>query len=944
MKNGKNVFLKSAFALLCLLAAFPGICFGLPADNPGTWNVSVVKLGEWVKAPELSAQTEVTCHLYGEGKFRVQFRRGEKVIHRVIEAPVEDWVSFTRLLEPGPVDVMIEEVTDSKYPKPSFEALVAVSNPQFVPDLADFKHPLYLQVRNLSDSDICILVDGLRADYSNPHIDLGYISQKMGYVTVDGFAGSGTLKAKESTQWINLSREMGFRSTLRFQPQKAENGIDVELVFSQDSAGRNPIRTFPVKGNPAINETVIIYPNKKDGTFRIINTGELFNMNLKALTDVDLQRPVPRKIMILATYIMDNGESLDTFKAEMELARKIGINGDYYNLGRLESEREKLGTTYRYEHVWIPKGPTGRDRRFSQEWADKNVPSQHTRKGTRNLLELADEPRFCELPKGTNLNADFVAWMKEKGFTPKDAGVTDWNEVQVIEPLPSRKRLSTLSRQFQMEEEIRYWNGYGSAFKKVNSYAEPFVNWQCNEYYEGSTIDLWELYKQPGLDVVWAEDWFEYMPPSSGVTAWYADLMRSQAKYRNLPTGTYPIIGHGGGTNPAVVLLKYYERLMRGCTIFNLYPYSPRGNEASWLDNTKNAVSLAELHRDVAEVEDIIVGGKVLPAKTALVYPMSCMLWDRNAFQKAVALYLAHLHAGIPMDIITEQDVVDGYGKDYRLLYLVGRNIRRDILPIIDTYVKNGGTVVCSSPEIRDPYDEKIENSSKLFGASSMEIVQDEDIGRFAYEFKSKQPVDTVLWGNKEIKIYGQKSKIIPFSGAEVLANFSDGSPAIIRTKKGKGTVYLFGFAPGLSYMHGDYGKNDVFPTMLYQNKDERVLCTFIAAGLENTVKISDAMVGGRIIVNTEASLVGLVDYGIGKSGREKPNPKLSEIDFETMEPYPVTVEITCGKKPDEVYGVRCKQVKWSYSDGKITVVVPLRGAEMLILKGKGLFPEGGTQ
>jgi hypothetical protein len=138
--------------------------------------------------------------------------------------------------------------------------------------------------------------------------------------------------------------------------------------------------------------------------------------------------------------------------------------------------------------------------------------------------------------------------------------------------------------------------------------------------------------------------------------------------------------------------------------------------------------------------------------------------------------------------------------------------------------------------------------------------------------------------------------------------------------------------------MRAAYPDSDCFPTVLYRNKNERQICTLAASGLKDAVRLSEKMICGRIMVNTDSSLVGLVDYGVGETGREKINPKFSVIDFETMAPYPVSVEIACRKKPEKIYGVRCRELKWKYRDGKVSAQVPLRGAEMLILKGKDLF------
>ncbi|MEO8206248.1 MAG: hypothetical protein ABI615_08705, partial [Chthoniobacterales bacterium] len=354
---------------------------------------------------------------------------------------------------------------------------------------------------------------------------------------------------------------------------------------------------------------------------------------------------------------------------------------------------------------------------------------------------------------------------------------------------------------------------------------------------------------------------------------------------------------------------------------------------------SRNVVEIAKIARQLAAVENIVVGGKVLPAREAIMYPNSCILWDRGAFEKAAALFLAYLHAGIPVDVLSEQDVIDGSAKDYALLFVVGANIRKEALSALNAYVTQGGTLVSSVPEVRNQFDEPIPDGAKVFGANGIKSLKNDVPPGGIGNTGAIPPLDTVSWAGKTIEIIAQKSAITPGPNAEILATFADGSPALVKAKKGTGTVYQYGFAPGLSYMRTDYGKNlrGVFPTALARNDKERKLATLPSAGLPNVVKTSASMVSGRVTTNKDASVVGLVDYGIGALGREHPNPAVRDVDFETLPAFDVVVEISC-KKPDSVTGVRSGELPWDHADGKLTVKVPLRGVEMLILKGNALF------
>jgi hypothetical protein len=171
-------------------------------------------------------------------------------------------------------------------------------------------------------------------------------------------------------------------------------------------------------------------------------------------------------------------------------------------------------------------------------------------------------------------------------------------------------------------------------------------------------------------------------------------------------------------------------------------------------------------------------------------------------------------------------------------------------------------------------------------------------------------------------------------SDAEILARFSDGNPAIVKIKKEKGEIYLYGFSPGLSYVKADYGDNSGLATSLTQNDTARELTILPARDVPQIFTVNTPMVGGRIIRSKEGMLVGLVDYGIGKEGRMKSNLNPWEIeDCEKVKPYPVTVTVVCEQKPRKVYGVRCGDVQWKYEGNRLQVEVPLRVVEMLIVK-----------
>ncbi|MEO6845721.1 MAG: hypothetical protein ABI443_00515 [Chthoniobacterales bacterium] len=904
----------------------------------GDWTRAIDKPSVWIAGPVKNTPFAVYSHLRGEGKFRISFKTENGTTQQEVTIPSFGWItvistvplaSTTVAVMPvgeadgGPASIMVEPLDGAK-----FDGMFATTDPNYIAAFRNQDAVIYFRIRNNGDKVLRASVGVIRTMGAGVNI---------GYGSPTGFdAKTGELKPGEATVVAAFPQEVRERCTMAFS---FLDSVNADIEFYADADGKKPLKAIKVVGAKPCKEYCFMVP-AVDGSFSLLTLQDMFQQNIDALAKASLTGPVPQKIWFIAASIQNRDQpNYDTLHTEIKMARAIGLNGNFI-LDELESDRAAMGATYGlFSAPFYANAPdfhfTPQIEAIIRKNADavKNI-------AIPTLVNGADEPRFTELPKTPAVDATFVEWMKKRNLTPQDAGVGAWEQVKCIAPNISQKRLSTLSRQFQMDEQINFWDSSMKIFTELNPHLLSKVNWSCFEYYTGNTIDLWELYRRPGLGVVWGEDWLEIEPGGAGITAWYAEQMRSQAKYRNIPIGDYPIFGFDGVSAPSRDLFKFYERLMRGNTIFFLYPYSPIGGEIGWICNPKNAVGAAKIARELALAENVVVGGKVQPAHAAIVYPSSCILWDRTAYEKCAALYLAYLHAGIPLDVITEQDLIDGMGKDYQMLFVVGTDMRKETLSALDGYVDKGGTLVSSVPEVRNEFDEPVTSGAKVFGIAGLQSVKNDALRGGIGNAGAIVPLDKVIWNGKTIEVICQKSKITPEAETEILATFSDGSPALVKTKKGQGVVYQYGLAPGLSYMRATYEHNlrDIFPTILAQNATQREFATLPATTLPSTVKVSDTMISGRVTVNKDASAVGLVDYGLGNLGRKHPNPLSTDVDLDTIEPYPVTVEIACRNKPESVTGVRSGNLISEFANGKLTVKVPLRGVEMILLKGNDLF------
>jgi len=80
----RGLFLAGALGL-ALAVALPALAGG--QDDLGAWHVIVSDLSQWSKAPELTAESQAACYLYGVGKFRVTFRQGAATQRYTVTSP-----------------------------------------------------------------------------------------------------------------------------------------------------------------------------------------------------------------------------------------------------------------------------------------------------------------------------------------------------------------------------------------------------------------------------------------------------------------------------------------------------------------------------------------------------------------------------------------------------------------------------------------------------------------------------------------------------------------------------------------------------------------------------------------------------------------------------------------------------------------------------------------
>lgn len=206
-------------------------------------------------------------------------------------------------------------------------------------------------------------------------------------------------------------------------------------------------------------------------------------------------------------------------------------------------------------------------------------------------------------------------------------------------------------------------------------------------------------------------------------------------------------------------------------------------------------------------------------ADVALLYPWTSMeLKADDAYNMDNLLfYMALVRSGFPVDIISEEQVVNGILKErgYKVICTIGAPVLpENVASEIKRFVNNGGILLTdySGEEeggFKSVYPELVEKPS----ADYVVYFFDENVSRSMGLLKTIVPV-----GNRCEKLKAP-------SDSKMLAKFENGDPAIIQFRDGKGSVVKIGSLIGWDYSNypGHYDLAVMFPFRIRRNEAVRL-------------------------------------------------------------------------------------------------------------------------
>jgi hypothetical protein len=359
---------------------------------------------------------------------------------------------------------------------------------------------------------------------------------------------------------------------------------------------------------------------------------------------------------------------------------------------------------------------------------------------------------------------------------------------------------------------------------------------------------------------------------------------------------------------------------------------------------------LSESIYDSAEVEKFVVEGKVRPAQVAIVmskatdynesrlmvpkekdpFAAQCKNAPKEINQtlcrkEQQMLYLALRHAQHAVDCITEEDILDGYLKNLKVVYFAGEWIDNRIIPKLEEWVKAGGVLYCCAGcGHKNQYDEPEPAMLKLLGLKDIKTTKNAYHLRTLLELPLAEPIDTMdVRGDKYTAIAMRQALIPGAAGViRVEGKWSNREPALVTHELGKGAVLSTGTVIGTANQKalvkaGPWarGGKHVVHSIVSFDKDPFVAVVKPASKAEREAEASKDGIESIVLDHKDGTLLTLVNWT---------NGPVKDLEVQVrMKDAPKTVRTVSGQR----------NLDFKHNDGVVTFRLDLAEADYVVLR-----------
>jgi Beta-galactosidase trimerisation domain len=743
------------------------------------------------------------------------------------------------------------------------------------------------------------------------------------------------LQPGETSGWVPLGQVLDSLNVSIWQPQArylkgSSRTLDLELEFAipDGKRGLRSMHRARVKGTGGYPFSAIGFemPGNVRANPTIRTHLEALQWLKKQVDGFPKKGKSPRRLPIYGIMGFSGilGDKSDRGRTATDIALALGSN---------------TLTPLNAVHAGALGIPKGRKALAAGHWPPseegvKKACDKYQAEGTLDQVALVSYGDEHYVPPARIDDRTLAAWMKERKIT-FDGPVKVTSDPK--EPLFYYAQLCAF------EKGVEKWAAATRYLsQRTGGQAVAGVNYGPASHNMVDEINFIRAFRLKGMSVAWSEDYCWQMPEFSVQIAGYRTSgFRAGTKEHGQPILQY-VMPHSPGNVPRDVRLSFYTNIAHGAKMIHFYCATPSavGITENYIVTSDVAMfrTVHDLCHEAGVFEDYILDGKVRPARVALLLSSVDDLRNPSTLQKGghanagrKAIYYALRHAQVPVDFLSEEDVIANRANDYQVIYVTQEYLHSRTIPALKRWVERGGTLVAlCGGGFRDEWGKDNPATHELYGVKRQSLFKDDryPVFQFKQDLPPYRPLGSATWGAvKDVPVILWKQSLEPADG-KVLGTFKDGKPALIEHRWGKGRAVLFGFMPGLAYLKSglalkpwDRGSTEnaachYLPTEMDAGLRKAIVDDFLPAGFVRPVTCSETLVETTCI-DTAAPAARLAVPLLNYTG--KPIAAL-------------TVRIDGLKQVRRIRSVEQGELKARSEDGALVLTLPLKVTDMLLI------------
>lgn len=826
---------------------------------------------------------------------------------------------------------------------------------------------LFVKIKNPADAKTPVMVSSPQAREHSPY--WVHIRNWGGAIWIDknGKAGNTTgdwIKPGEESAWVEIGSMMDALNVSGYfpkvvYPQGVQGGsIDLEFEFGVPGEnGPNAVKKIRYTDATTPIAQFSIPADLRYGG-KIQSFEEILEQMLASFKEFPIRGRIPKEILFFNTFHTGNTSNRIS-ELQLDIAKALGnnvINSMPEDIHPALVQKAML--SFKQTSKFDVRGINTPD---LAAWVKKLKDKGQL--PYLKVISMGDEIHLSGPTAGEGTNNAFREYLKTKG-------VNTWD---VLLPDPGHKKMGpdalwnlvtyktdtheTNPSLYYWAMRYRYQYGVDRLKERVDILEKELpegvligANYSPHTNYKPNYFQWIDVFRQRAMTMPWSEDYLWQIPVTSQqVIGYIVSALRAGARKHGLPIYMY-VMPHTPGNTPASFRRAFYADVANGATLFDFFEPMPTAmcyTENSMLpESTDMYRAIYDVVRDAGLFEDMVIKGKLRQPEVALLMSGTTDIWHNTSVFNAERqhLYMALKHAHIPLDIISEDGILEGDLKDYKAVYIADTHLRSDAGKKLYEWAKEGGVVFATAAAgLLNEYNDANLWMQRLLGIVDQKVDMQISYIHGKDNLPRLQPIDVINYKTTRhalpgvVEVYGVKGvfqprrsglqKLTGFGNkVEVIGSYKDGTPALFRNEVGRGLAVTCATLPGTAYVKpalpdrpADRGSSDdayahFLPTKFSAQSRNFITRWAFDAGITRPVILSEPLVETSLFDSQAGLAIPLVNY----TGSKIPNLQVRVLD-------PGTIR--------HVESASLGELKFQVKRGELIVEMPLDVADMLMLR-----------